>query len=606
MYLSRIIAFSAILSILFTSMLHGKTQSGNALEYVSPLPGSRYNKGETSIIIRFKYSVDVNSITPEKFSILGSITGKHIFKIVLADDNHTVILKPDIYFALGENVTCRISNDIGSNNSSNISTKNFTFKISDSNIKNEGLWNFTYFEYNAQKGDYGKSIVDEVSPPFLNSDPSPPDFPKLTVTKILGTAPGYIFASNFPFGQLPSVPFLMILGNIGNPVLYKKMNARCFDFKVQNNTFTYFDLTGGKFYAANASFSITDSFYCGNGYSTDVHELLLLPDNHAYMMSYDPQRVDMSQVVPGGDTDAVVSGLIIQEIDADKNVIFQWRSWDHFQITDATHEDLLAHSIDYVHGNAIDLDHDGNVLISSRHMDEITKINRQTGNIMWRLGGKNNQFTFINDPIKFSYQHAIRKLANGNYLLFDNGNYHTPPFSRAVEYKLDEINKTATLVWQYRNTPDVYGSAMGNAQRLPNGNTLIGWGSANPTVTEVTPNGTKVFEMSLPNGVFSYRVFRHTWDGAPEVNLSTYSLFQNYPNPFNPVTYIKYDLLEDSYVSLKIYDIAGKEITTLVSENQQRGTYLMDFNGQTLSSGIYFYKLTTNNFEQSRKMVLVK
>lgn len=78
---------------------------------------------------------------------------------------------------------------------------------------------------------------------------------------------------------------------------------------------------------------------------------------------------------------------IIQELDQSKNVVFQWRSWDHFRITDATHEDLTAALVDYVHANALEVDNDGNILLSSRHLDEITKIDRQTGNIIWRLDG---------------------------------------------------------------------------------------------------------------------------------------------------------------------------------------------------------------------------
>src|SRR5204863_4868205 len=136
-------------------------------------------------------------------------------------------------------------------------------------------------------------------------------------------------------------------------------------------------------------------------------------------LSYDPEPVDMSKIVPGGDPNAIVTGLIVQEVDNDGAVYFQWRSWDHFQITDATHEDLTAHNIDYVHGNAIEYDNDGNLLISSRHMDEITKIDISNGDIIWRMGGRNNQFTFIGDPTGFSHQHAIRRIANGHVTLFD-------------------------------------------------------------------------------------------------------------------------------------------------------------------------------------------
>lgn len=90
-------------------------------------------------------------------------------------------------------------------------------------------------------------------------------------------------------------------------------------------------------------------------------------------------------------------------------------------------------------------------------MDEITKINRQTGEIIWRLGGKNNQFTFINNTTGFSHQHAIRRLPNENITLFDNRNFPSLQFSSAVEYELDEQNKNATLLWEYRNTSDIYG-----------------------------------------------------------------------------------------------------------------------------------------------------
>ena len=70
-------------------------------------------------------------------------------------------------------------------------------------------------------------------------------------------------------------------------------------------------------------------------------------------------------------------------------------------------------------------------------------------------------------------------------------------YSRALEYVLDQTNKTATLVWEYRNTPDVFALGMGNVQRLPNGNTMIGWGTAVPTLTEVMPDGRKAFELTM-------------------------------------------------------------------------------------------------------------
>jgi len=88
--------------------------------------------------------------------------------------------------------------------------------------------------------------------------------------------------------------------------------------------------------------------------------------------------------------------------------------------------------------------------------------------------------------------------------------------------------------------------------------------------------------------------------------LSEYTLFQNFPNPFNPSTTIKYQLSQTSYVTLQVYDILGRVVTTLVHETKQAGFYSMEFNAASLSSGIYFYKLTAGTFTQTRYMMLVK
>ena len=157
---------------------------------------------------------------------------------------------------------------------------------------------------------------------------------------------------------------------------------------------------------------------------------------------------------------------------------------------------LTAANIDYVHGNAIEVDFDGNLLISSRHMDEITKIDRQTGALIWRWGGKHNQFTFLDDSVAFSHQHAIRRLPDGHYTLFDNGNYHDPQFSRASEYELDQVNLTARLVWEHRRTPDEYGFAMGYAERHEDGSTLVGYGFGKPDAVEVNARGEEVMTVT--------------------------------------------------------------------------------------------------------------
>jgi hypothetical protein len=251
------------------------------------------------------------------------------------------------------------------------------------------------------------------------------------------------------------------------------------------------------------------------GYSgTDFHEFRLRDDESCLLLGYDDRVVDMSAIVPGGQPNATVRGALIQEKDPSGNIVWQWSSWGHIDILDCdtTHIDLTGQFIDYVHTNAIEEDDDGNILISSRNLHEITKISRSNGNIIWRMGGKNNEFEFIgDDTLGFSGQHHIRKLDNGNYLLFDNGWYHPQVVSSALELELDEVNKTALVVNRYRSQPnDILGWIMGSSQRLPGGNTLVGWGSGVPNVTEFKADGSKALEFEFES--VSYRAFKFQWE----------------------------------------------------------------------------------------------
>ncbi len=81
---------------------------------------------------------------------------------------------------------------------------------------------------------------------------------------------------------------------------------------------------------------------------------------------------------------------------------------------------------------------------------------------------------------------------------------------------------------------------------------------------------------------------------------------QNYPNPFDPSTNINFTLPSPEFVTLKIYDILGKEVTTLVNEELNAGNYTKTWNANNLSSGVYFYKLNANKFTETKKMVLVR
>jgi hypothetical protein len=160
----------------------------------------------------------------------------------------------------------------------------------------------------------------------------------------------------------------------------------------------------------------------------------------------------------------------------------------------------------------VERDNDGNILLSCRHFNEITKIDRQTGAIIWRFGGKRNQFTCTNDPLKFSGQHDIRRITNGNITLLDNGTYGVPPLARALEYQLDESSKSATLVWDYSYNSSLFSNALGNHQVLSNGNHLIDFGATPdglPWLVLVKPDKSLVMEISYAGSYTSYRAFNY-------------------------------------------------------------------------------------------------
>jgi hypothetical protein len=138
--------------------------------------------------------------------------------------------------------------------------------------------------------------------------------------------------------------------------------------------------------------------------------------------------------------------------------------------------------------------------------------------------------------------------------------------------------------------------------------------SGKGTATE--QNIYRFVDEALPAGRYSYRLIQIDYDGSrtiagtAEVEITSvpekYALFQNYPNPFNPETVIKYQIPENSYITLKIYDITGNEVAVLFEGEQLRGSYSVNWNAAGLPSGSYFYTLTTGNYKSTRKLMLIK
>jgi hypothetical protein len=508
--------------VLLCALIHGSVllaKSTGAYQYISPVHGSDYNMRETTIIIREGTDIDPACLSKQNLiEVSGSKSGRISGEIILSSDGKTVIFKPDQKFEPSEKVQVKIGTGLVTIYGKRLPELNFSFIITSL---------VEPLEYD--DSEYESELTRSVSGPALqktaSNDTLPEDFPEFIITQNGETAPGYLFGSSNSTAEGVG-NYYMILENSGKPLFYSQTQS--LGSLLPNGLFaSRTEIPGLRkkytWYLKDASFTVVDSFQLGNGYLADNHDFQILPNGHALMLCYDTQIIDMSKIIEGGNPAAEVIGAVIQELDVDKNVILQWRSWDHIPITD-TYRDPTKKKFPYIHVNSAEFDCiDGNVILSCRETSEVIKFSRVTGEVMWRMAGKNNEFTFLNEheenaPRYFKVQHDARRLPNGNLTIFDNGADKADksrPYSRAVEYALDEENKTVTLVWEFRHDPDVMALTGGSATRLPNGNTIIVWGGAvaegGPAATEVTPAGQVVYEITYTQTGIKGGFSRYIW-----------------------------------------------------------------------------------------------
>jgi Arylsulfotransferase (ASST) len=171
---------------------------------------------------------------------------------------------------------------------------------------------------------------------------------------------------------------------------------------------------------------------------------------------------------------------------------------------------------DYLHVNSIDVAPDGNLLISARHTWALYKVDRRTGEVMWRLGGKRSDFSMGKDA-QFSWQHDARMPTTSRISRFDDGSggpQTTEKHSRGLVLDVDESHRSVKVAQSYRHPRSLLASAMGSVQLLPGGDVLVGWGTA-PYTAEFLPDGTLTAAARLPSPLYSYRARRSVWQGAP-------------------------------------------------------------------------------------------
>jgi hypothetical protein len=271
----------------------------------------------------------------------------------------------------------------------------------------------------------------------------------------------------------------------------------------------------GEMVVLDQAYRVIRRIRTANGFRPDLHEFNLTPRGTAILITYPVVRTDLRKVK--GARRGLAVDSVIQEIDLDTGLVeFEWHSLGKIALTETFSKPNPSPRapFDYAHANSVNLDTDGDFLLSARNAWTVYKIDRETGNIRWRLGGKKSTFK-LPAAARFAWQHDVHRRGDGAITLFDNEAF--PPirkFSRALALRLDERAKTASMSGALTHPRKLLTATQGNQQSLPGGGAMVGWGSQR-YVSEFGPTGNVVFDASLSLGFESYRAYRLPWVGLP-------------------------------------------------------------------------------------------
>jgi hypothetical protein len=361
---------------------------------------------------------------------------------------------------------------------------------------------------------------------------SRPDLhPPLVTISGGGTAPGYLFVGPSTKGQVQPGPLLF--DERGETVWLRPTrplwttNFRLGQFEGKpvltwwEGVMTSQGFGRGEGVIVDSSYREVARVRAVGEHHIDAHEFLLTPQGTALFVCY-PSIVPADLSPIGGPTNGTVLESLIQEIDVrGGRLLFQWKSLEHIPVDESYQRPALP--MDYLHANSIAVMADGNLLVSGRCTWALYKLERRTGRIMWRLGGKRSDFR-LGPGASFAWQHGAQRPTASTITLFDNANAlwdddsgfsQVESQSRGLALTIDEANMTARRLRSYRHPGrPLLANAMGNMQTLPDGHVLVGWGS-NPYVTEFGGDGRVVADINLGNHHETYRAFRYPWTGIP-------------------------------------------------------------------------------------------
>ncbi|HEX3830390.1 MAG TPA: arylsulfotransferase family protein [Solirubrobacteraceae bacterium] len=345
-------------------------------------------------------------------------------------------------------------------------------------------------------------------------------------TRVTGRsgAPGYLFVGPAAVGGSQSGPVIVDAG--GDPVWFTPQSTGDWltNFSVQRYrgapVLTWWEGTVANGYGSGEAV-IADTSYreiarvrAANGRRVDLHELLLT-DAGTALVTCAPQTVATDLSSLGGSRSADTLESVLQEVDiATGRLVMEWRSLQHIGVEESYRQPSAT--FDYLHANSIDVTPDGHLLLSARHTWAVYKLDRHSGAVIWRLGGKRSDFA-MGPASQFAWQHDARLLDARSLTVFDDGYdgvTRTHAQSRAVLLDVDSAARRVSLRRAFVHPDPISASAMGSARRLSDGHIIVGWGSS-PAVTEFTAAGRPVTDLYMAPTQKSYRGFRQDWSGTP-------------------------------------------------------------------------------------------
>src|SRR4051794_1342546 len=255
----------------------------------------------------------------------------------------------------------------------------------------------------------------------------------------------------------------------------------------------------------------------GHGVITDLHEFQITRRNTALVLGFRIVGKNLKRY--GGPADGAVIDSVVQEIDINTGqLLLNWSAAQRLSPAGSYVKPVAAGAWDPYHVNAISEDSDGNLLLTARHLSAVIKIDRRSGKVIWKLGGRDSDFK-IGPGAAFYYPHDAQRAPDGSLTVFDNratflDKSHGP--SRAIDLAVDSGRHTVTLAHSFVNPAGAIATSQGNINELPNGNFFVGWGAV-PSFSEYAPDGRLVFNAHTRSQLNqSYRAFKQPWIGQPQ------------------------------------------------------------------------------------------